>query len=115
VPVISILGSGGGFRAMVGLSAVFSTLCDEGIMDCVSYVAGLSGSTWYNYYFFNGIKMDKNTFSKRYLSFLYSHPDFPAKGPTELKHELKDVVSKSLPGVITKGIFSYLLKLRAKV
>jgi cytosolic phospholipase A2 len=46
VPVIGLLGSGGGFRAMVGLSAVFSTLWEQGIMDCVSYVAGLSGSTW---------------------------------------------------------------------
>ena len=46
VPKIAVVGSGGGFRAMVSLSGVFCALKDMGLLDCVMYTAGLSGSTW---------------------------------------------------------------------
>uniref|UniRef100_A0A673V4Q6 Phospholipase A2 n=1 Tax=Suricata suricatta TaxID=37032 RepID=A0A673V4Q6_SURSU len=74
VPVVAILGSGGGFRAMVGFSGVMKALYESGILDCATYVAGLSGSTWY-------------------MSTLYSHPDFPEKGPEEINKELMKNVS----------------------
>ncbi|KAL7984816.1 hypothetical protein Chor_003386 [Crotalus horridus] len=54
VPVIAILGSGGGFRATVGFSGVMKAL---------------------------------------YMSTLYSHPDFPAKGPKEINVELMNSIS----------------------
>ncbi|XP_066480069.1 cytosolic phospholipase A2 isoform X1 [Tiliqua scincoides] len=74
VPVIAILGSGGGFRAMVGFAGVMKALYESGIFDCATYIAGLSGSTWY-------------------MSTLYSHPDFPVKGPKEINEELMNSVS----------------------
>ncbi|KAM9279963.1 cytosolic phospholipase A2 isoform 2-T2 [Cariama cristata] len=74
VPVIAILGSGGGFRAMVGFAGVMKALYESGILDCATYIAGLSGSTWY-------------------MSTLYSHPDFPEKGPKEINQELMNSVS----------------------
>lgn len=46
VPTIAIVGSGGGFRAMVGFSGVMKALYESGVLDCATYVAGLSGSTW---------------------------------------------------------------------
>lgn len=46
VPTIAIVGSGGGFRAMVAFSGVMKALYDSGVLDCATYVAGLSGSTW---------------------------------------------------------------------
>lgn len=46
VPVIAVAGSGGGFRAMVAFSGVMKALFESGVLDCVTYVAGLSGSTW---------------------------------------------------------------------
>lgn len=46
VPVIAILGSGGGFRAMVGFAGVMKALYESGVLDCATYIAGLSGSTW---------------------------------------------------------------------
>lgn len=46
VPVIAIAGSGGGFRAMVGFAGVMKALFESGVLDCATYVAGLSGSTW---------------------------------------------------------------------
>ncbi|XP_036378090.1 cytosolic phospholipase A2 [Megalops cyprinoides] len=76
VPVIAIVGSGGGFRAMVGFSGVMKALYESGVLDCATYVAGLSGSTWY-------------------MSTLYSHPDFPAKGPREINQELMNRVSSN--------------------
>ncbi|KAM6455278.1 cytosolic phospholipase A2 [Liasis olivaceus] len=74
VPVIAILGSGGGFRATVGFSGVMKALYESGILDCATYIAGLSGSTWY-------------------MSTLYSHSDFPVKGPKEINHELRNSIS----------------------
>lgn len=56
VPVIAVLGSGGGFRAMVGFSGVMKALYESGVLDCVTYVAGLSGSTWYEKIFLPGQK-----------------------------------------------------------
>nr|XP_006634713.1 PREDICTED: cytosolic phospholipase A2 [Lepisosteus oculatus]XP_015210598.1 PREDICTED: cytosolic phospholipase A2 [Lepisosteus oculatus] len=76
VPVIAILGSGGGFRAMVGFSGVMKALYESGVLDCATYVAGLSGSTWY-------------------MSTLYSHPDFPTKGPKEINQEVMKSVSSN--------------------
>uniref|UniRef100_A0A673GU25 Phospholipase A2 n=1 Tax=Sinocyclocheilus rhinocerous TaxID=307959 RepID=A0A673GU25_9TELE len=76
VPTIAILGSGGGFRAMVGFSGVMKALYESGVLDCATYVAGLSGSTWY-------------------MSMLYSHPEFPAKGPGDINMELMNRVSSS--------------------
>ncbi|XP_044295090.1 cytosolic phospholipase A2 [Varanus komodoensis] len=74
VPVIAILGSGGGFRATVGFAGVMKALYESGVLDCATYIAGLSGSTWY-------------------MSTLYSHPEFPVKGPKEINEELRNSVS----------------------
>ncbi|KAI2667485.1 Cytosolic phospholipase A2 [Labeo rohita] len=76
VPTIGILGSGGGFRAMVGFSGVMKALYESGVLDCATYLAGLSGSTWY-------------------MSTLYSHPEFPAKGPGDINKELMNRVSSN--------------------
>ncbi|TWW58181.1 Cytosolic phospholipase A2 [Takifugu flavidus] len=76
VPVIAIAGSGGGFRAMVGFAGVMKALFESGVLDCATYVAGLSGSTWY-------------------MSTLYSHPDFPDKGPKDINKELMNRVSSN--------------------
>ncbi|XP_037083335.1 cytosolic phospholipase A2-like isoform X2 [Pollicipes pollicipes] len=58
IPVVAMLGSGGGFRAMIGLCGVFKALQDSGIIEMCMYLAGLSGSTWF-------------------LSQLYTDPRFP--------------------------------------
>uniref|UniRef100_A0A7N8WRJ6 Phospholipase A2 n=1 Tax=Mastacembelus armatus TaxID=205130 RepID=A0A7N8WRJ6_9TELE len=90
VPVIAIAGSGGGFRAMVGFAGVMKALFESGVLDCATYVAGLSGSTWY-------------------MSTLYSDPDFPNKGPKDINKELMQRVSSNplrllLPQHITNYI-----------
>ncbi|CAL1594458.1 unnamed protein product [Knipowitschia caucasica] len=96
VPVIAIAGSGGGFRAMVGFSGVMKALFESGLLDCATYVAGLSGSTWY-------------------MSTLYSHPDFPNKGPKEINVELMSRVSSNpLRLLMPQHITNYIQALWAK-
>ncbi|XP_072269858.1 cytosolic phospholipase A2 gamma-like isoform X2 [Pyxicephalus adspersus] len=45
-PVIAVLGSGGGLRAMVGLQGTLSKLSELNLLDVVTYIAATSGSTW---------------------------------------------------------------------
>uniref|UniRef100_A0A3P8YX22 Phospholipase A2 n=1 Tax=Esox lucius TaxID=8010 RepID=A0A3P8YX22_ESOLU len=96
VPVIAIVGSGGGFRAMVGFSGVMKALYESGVLDCATYIAGLSGSTWY-------------------MSTLFSHPEFPAKGPKDINAELmKSVSSNPLRLLLPQHITNYIHALWSK-
>lgn len=96
VPVIAVLGSGGGFRAMVGFAGVMKALYESGVLDCATYVAGLSGSTWY-------------------MSTLYSHPEFPTKGPEQINQELMNRVnSNPLRLLLPKHITNYVHALWSK-
>jgi len=46
VPIVAIAGSGGGYRAMVNTSGALKGAQETGILDCTSYIAGISGSCW---------------------------------------------------------------------
>ncbi|XP_073716906.1 cytosolic phospholipase A2 gamma-like [Misgurnus anguillicaudatus] len=46
VPKIALLGSGGGERAMLGLLGCLDKLEKIGLLDCILYLSGVSGSTW---------------------------------------------------------------------
>ncbi len=46
LPTISIICSGGGYRAMLGTIGFLSGIEKIGLLDAVTYVAALSGSTW---------------------------------------------------------------------
>ncbi|CAI9548371.1 unnamed protein product [Staurois parvus] len=45
-PVIAVLGSGGGLRAMIAFLGTLSKLSELKLLDVVTYVSGTSGSTW---------------------------------------------------------------------
>ncbi|XP_076135041.1 cytosolic phospholipase A2 isoform X1 [Alosa pseudoharengus] len=96
VPVIAVVGSGGGFRAMVGFSGVMKALYESGVLDCTTYIAGLSGSTWY-------------------MSTLYSHPEFPSRGPGQINQELmRSVSSNPLRLLLPQHVTNYIQALWAK-
>jgi len=40
------VGSGGGYRAVIGMSGGMKALKDHGLLDALMYVSGLSGSAW---------------------------------------------------------------------
>ncbi|KXT12457.1 hypothetical protein AC579_7358 [Pseudocercospora musae] len=46
VPTVSFGGSGGGFRAMIGTLGYCEEMKQTGLWDCLTYVAGVSGSCW---------------------------------------------------------------------
>ncbi|XP_016296788.1 cytosolic phospholipase A2 gamma-like [Sinocyclocheilus anshuiensis] len=78
VPNIALLGSGGGQRAMVGLLGSLVQLDKAGLLDCILYLSGVSGSTWC-------------------MASLYQEPNWSTKLET-----VKDQIIKRLtgPGVI---------------
>ncbi|KAK9378374.1 acyl transferase/acyl hydrolase/lysophospholipase [Kockiozyma suomiensis] len=46
IPTIAVTGSGGGYRAMIGTAGYLRSLQTSGLLDCVTYLGGVSGSTW---------------------------------------------------------------------
>ncbi|XP_063106317.1 cytosolic phospholipase A2 beta isoform X4 [Cavia porcellus] len=81
IPVVAIMATGGGIRAMTSLYGQLAGLKELGLLDCISYITGASGSTWA-------------------LANLYEDPEWSQKDlarPTEL---LKTQVTKSKLGVL---------------
>ncbi|XP_058633065.1 cytosolic phospholipase A2 gamma-like isoform X2 [Onychostoma macrolepis] len=74
VPHIALLSSGGGQRAMVGLLGSLVQLDEVGLLDCILYLSGVSGSTWC-------------------MASLYQEPDWSTKLET-----VKDRIIKKLSG-----------------
>ncbi|KAL3846623.1 hypothetical protein ACJMK2_017598 [Sinanodonta woodiana] len=96
VPTISVIGSGGGFRAMIGLSGVLKALSDSGILQCTTYLCGLSGSSWH-------------------ISNLYSHPDWPKMNPGDIQEEVKNNVDSSPIWLLTpQSIYRYMDRIMLK-
>ncbi|XP_069806670.1 cytosolic phospholipase A2 delta isoform X2 [Dendropsophus ebraccatus] len=46
IPVIAVTTTGGGVRAMISLYGTLAGLKKLGLLDCVTYLTGASGSTW---------------------------------------------------------------------
>ncbi|XP_008250820.2 cytosolic phospholipase A2 gamma [Oryctolagus cuniculus] len=60
-PVIAVLCSGGGLRAHIACLGVLSELQELGLLDAVTYLAGVSGSTWAMSSFYNNEGNTKDT------------------------------------------------------
>uniref|UniRef100_A0A8D0Q579 Phospholipase A2 n=1 Tax=Sus scrofa TaxID=9823 RepID=A0A8D0Q579_PIG len=81
IPVIAVMATGGGTRAMTSLYGQLAGLKELGLLDCISYITGASGATWA-------------------LANLYEDPEWSQKdlaGPIE---SLKTQVTKSKLGVL---------------
>lgn len=46
VPVVAIITTGGGLKSMTGLYGSLMGLKKLNLLDCVTYISGLSGTTW---------------------------------------------------------------------
>lgn len=46
VPIVGIMATGGGARAMTSLYGQLLALKKLGLLDCVTYFSGISGATW---------------------------------------------------------------------
>uniref|UniRef100_A0A8C2TRB4 Phospholipase A2 n=1 Tax=Coturnix japonica TaxID=93934 RepID=A0A8C2TRB4_COTJA len=69
VPVVAIMTTGGGTRALTAMYAHLLSVQDLNVLDCVSYITGLSGTTWT-------------------MTNLYEDPDWSQKN---LKKSLNDI------------------------
>ncbi|NWI17985.1 PA24E phospholipase, partial [Crypturellus soui] len=69
VPVVAIMTTGGGTRALTAMYSHLRSIQKLNVLDCVSYITGLSGTTWT-------------------MSSLYEDPDWSQK---DLEEILKDV------------------------
>ncbi|XP_052104754.1 cytosolic phospholipase A2-like [Mytilus californianus] len=76
VPHIALMGSGGGYRAMVAMSGIINALYNTKVLDCILYTAVLSGSSWL-------------------IATLYSHPEWPNIDPKYIQKQLKTDISKN--------------------
>ncbi|EHL00461.1 putative Cytosolic phospholipase A2 zeta [Glarea lozoyensis 74030] len=62
VPTIAMVGSGGGLRALVAGTGSLLASAEDGLFDCVTYTAGVSGSCWLQSLFHSSIggrRLDK--------------------------------------------------------
>ncbi|XP_063429792.1 cytosolic phospholipase A2-like [Mytilus trossulus] len=75
VPHIALMGSGGGYRAMVAMSGIINALYTSKVLECILYTAVLSGSSWF-------------------IAMLYSHPDWPKIDPKDIQTRLKKLISR---------------------
>ncbi|KAJ8287363.1 hypothetical protein COCON_G00000220 [Conger conger] len=87
VPVVAVVGSGGGTRAMTGLCGSLIGLQTLGVLNAVSYITGVSGSTWA-------------------MSGLYAHAGW-SEALEALVLELKGQFSKSALGIFSPGQLQY--------
>lgn len=55
VPVIGICGSGGGLRALVAGASSYLSAAEDGLFDCATYSAGVSGSCWLQTLYYSSI------------------------------------------------------------
>lgn len=46
IPIVGVASSGGGYRAMIGLTGYLNAMKKSGALDCTMYFTGISGSCW---------------------------------------------------------------------
>ncbi|KAK9475422.1 acyl transferase/acyl hydrolase/lysophospholipase [Dipodascopsis tothii] len=124
VPVIAIAGSGGGYRAMIASSGYLKAAEAKGLFDCVTYVAGISGSTWMLslYYSLAACSFDKLlAHVKRrtdvHIAFFPAFLEMVTTEPTSkyLTHGLIEKLYRKYSEVVLPDIYGLLLASRLMV
>ncbi|KFW74982.1 Cytosolic phospholipase A2 zeta, partial [Manacus vitellinus] len=88
VPVIAVLGSGGGMRALTSFYGSLAGLQQLGLLDAAIYLSGISGSTWC-------------------LSTLYQDPNWSQKDLQDAIRRAQDAVSSSKGGAFSPERLKY--------
>ncbi|XP_041315659.1 cytosolic phospholipase A2 zeta isoform X4 [Pyrgilauda ruficollis] len=91
VPVVAVLGSGGGMRALTSLYGSLAGLQQLGLLDAAMYLCGISGSTCIF----------------RCLSTLYRDPDWSQKDLQDAISRAQDTVSSSKAGAFSPERLKY--------
>jgi phospholipase A2 len=78
VPTIAMCGSGGGLRALVAGTASYLSTKNDGLFDCITYTAGVSGSCWLQTLFYSTIgQQDHDTLIRHLKNRLGVHIAYP--------------------------------------
>uniref|UniRef100_A0A8B9PCH3 Phospholipase A2 n=1 Tax=Apteryx owenii TaxID=8824 RepID=A0A8B9PCH3_APTOW len=88
VPVMAVLGSGGGMRALTSFYGSLAGLQQLGLLDAAIYLCGVSGSTWC-------------------LSTLYQDPDWSQKDLQDAISRAQDTVSSGKGGAFSPERLKY--------
>lgn len=92
VPLVALGGSGGGYRAMYGLTGFLSAAKKLHLWDCITWVAGVSGSCWTLAAYYTIARHDISKLVQHYLTVA-----------SELAHPMSiralDMVARSKRGV----------------
>ncbi|XP_063189815.1 cytosolic phospholipase A2 zeta isoform X1 [Chroicocephalus ridibundus] len=88
VPVVAVLGSGGGMRALTSFYGSLAGLQQLGLLDAAMYLCGISGSTWC-------------------LSTLYQDPDWSQKDLQDAIRRAQGTVSSSKAGAFSPERLKY--------
>ncbi|XP_029986113.1 cytosolic phospholipase A2 zeta-like isoform X2 [Sphaeramia orbicularis] len=88
VPTIAVVASGGGARAMTGLLGGLKALKEMGVLDTVTYITGVSGSTWT-------------------MSALYQDPNWSTKDMDTFIRAEKEQMTKSTQSAFTPDKMQY--------
>jgi phospholipase A2 len=67
IPVIAMCGSGGGLRALVAGTSSYLSSKENGLFDCVTYTAGVSGSCWLQTLYYSDITQGSHASLIRHL------------------------------------------------
>ncbi|PVF94664.1 FabD/lysophospholipase-like protein [Serendipita vermifera] len=89
IPIVAIAASGGGYRAMTNTTGSLVGAKESGILDCTTYIAGISGSCWALGVLYSGIATKLGI------------PD-----PIAAAGHIKDRVSKSFFDTITLDLLT---------
>ncbi|KAJ4213024.1 hypothetical protein NW759_011285 [Fusarium solani] len=92
IPLVALGGSGGGYRAMYGLTGFILAAKKLGLWDCITWVAGVSGSCWTLAAYYTIARHDISRLVQHYLNVA-----------SELAHPMSiralDMVARSKRGV----------------
>lgn len=90
IPIVAIAASGGGYRAMTNTAGSLVGAKEMGLLDCITYMAGISGSCWALGVLYSGIPAVKG-----------SVPD-----PRRAAEHIKDRVSKTFFDTVTLDLLT---------
>ncbi|KAL2083394.1 hypothetical protein ACEWY4_021167 [Coilia grayii] len=91
VPLVGVVCSGGGTRAMTGTFGSLKGLQTLGILDAVSYITGVSGSTWA-------------------MSTLYQDPDWSHRDITVFSEPMKKQMTERYKSMLSTKQLRYYMK-----
>lgn len=74
IPVVGLASSGGGYRAMIGLTGYLNAMKKSGALDCTMYFTGISGSCWTMALYYNQLtNADPVRMEQHFQSHLTTH------------------------------------------